>query len=357
MPLSRSLQVLSWRQGHDAAHGFDAIDPSVASLLREALAAAQIPAVVLATCHRFEIYWAGAPARAETVRDVCRRVVGGGLPPDADFHAGERALEHAMTVASGMQSLRRGEPEILGQVRAAWLTSQAAGTSSVELDRVLQRVIAASRHIRRHLGVAAQWSIGDATVRLLECELAGPHVADEASVLIIGAGAVGASVAESLHRARREARLDRVRSVRITNRTAERASELSARCGAEPLSWNDWHDALVHADIVVTAARSASPLIDQTVAARVALARRAPAVWIDLASPRNIAPDVATPACAVLTLHDLPRNDALADAAAQQALQGELARLREAQRQRESMAGRRPLAARVASSEPLQATG
>jgi glutamyl-tRNA reductase len=335
MPHRHDLQVLSWQHGADATRAFDAIDPDAAQQVRAALAAAGIPSVVLATCHRFEIYWAGASSQAVRVREVAQHIVQERLPLLADLHGGDRGLEHAMTVASGMRSLRRGEPEILGQVRLAWRGSQDAGTSSPNLDHLMQRVIAASRHIRRHLGETAQWSIGDATVRLLQCELAGPHLAHRPSLLIVGAGAVGASVADAVARARRDGRLDRVQSVAVTNRTADRANELAARCHAHPVDWAEWHDALCRADLVVTTARSASPLIDRALALHIASVRQGGAVWIDLASPRNIAPDAAVAGCQLMTLRDLPQNDDFADAAAQQALRDELARLRDERQRRE----------------------
>jgi glutamyl-tRNA reductase len=353
MPHRHDLQVLSWQQGQDATDAFDAVDPNDAQQVRAALVSDGIPCVVLATCHRFEIYWTGASSQAVRVREVTQQLLANRLPAIADLHGGERGVEHVMTVASGMRSLRRGEPEILGQVRLAWQASQDAGASSSTLDHVMQRVIAASRHIRRHLGETAQWSIGDATVRLLQCELAGAHLAHSPSLLIVGAGAVGASVADAVARARRDGRLDRVRSVAITNRSAERSATLAARCNAHCIGWDDWHDALHHADVVITSARSASPLIDRPLAERAMSARQSSAVWLDLASPRNIAPDATVDGCQVMTLRDLPQNDDVSNASAQHALRHELDRLREERRRRQRLIADGP----PAGVHPLQAAG
>lgn len=326
---SASLQYLGWTHGPGVPASHGALDPVRADALRDLLRARGIPSLVLATCHRFEVYWSGDGSEASTVRAAIAEAVGEVHAVVPDRLSGDAAVAHAMAVASGLRSLRRGEPEILGQLRTAWRLSQSSIGSSHELDEAMRHTVSAARHIRRHLGDGAQESIGTATVRML-AEQWEQTAAAGARVLIIGAGAVGESVAAALQHARRAQLLPHVGTVHITNRTDSRAESLAQRTDARALAWDRWVEMLAQADVVVATARSAQPLITRAMAevamAQRALAQRGAATWIDLASPPNIAHDATVGSCVRRSLHDLPSQTVSGEDPAEVALHHEVQR-------------------------------
>ena len=335
-----TLHVTGWTHGAGTSPAHSALDPTRADALREQLRIDGVPAMVLATCHRFEVYWTGADRDESRVFHAIQHTIGHVHDSAPSQLAGDDAVAHAMAVASGLRSLRRGEPEILGQIRTAWRLAQSAGASSPTLDDAVRHVVSAARHIRRHLGDDAQESIGAATVRLLaaEFERARDHATNH--VLIIGAGIVGESVAAALHHARRTQLLPSLRHVHITNRTDERASALAQRTESRVVSWDGWTALLPQADVVIATARSAQPLITRELSATTMAARTARATWIDLASPPNIAPDAAIGACVRRSLHDLPSQAVQGPDLAQAALQRELERYAIERRRRQQFASR-----------------
>ncbi len=343
----RSLQLIGWTHGPSVPASHGALDPVRADALRELLRHRGIPALVLATCHRFEVYWTGTGAESALVTASITDAIGPVNHEPPTRLSDDDAVAHAMAVASGLRSLRRGEPEILGQLRTAWRLSQAASGSSSELDEAMRHIISAARHIRRHLGDEAQESIGSATVRLLADELTH-HDADRAlSVLIIGAGAVGESVAAALQHARRSHLLPNIRTVAITNRTDARAHSLAQRTDAHAVTWSSWEGEFAQADIVIASARCAQPLITRELATAAMSHRSTRATWIDLASPPNIAHDAAANSAvgnrAVRrSLHDLPSSTVDGPDPAQAALAHEIARYRTDRARRAQFA--RPLA-------------
>jgi glutamyl-tRNA reductase len=119
--------------------------------------------------------------------------------------------------------------------------------------------------------------------------------------------------------------------VHITNRTDARAESLAQRTDARVLRWDGWADMLSQADVVVATARSAQPLITRAMADVAMSQRLAPATWIDLASPPNIAHDATVGRCVRRSLHDLPSQsvtgeDGSCNDPAQVALQHEVRR-------------------------------
>jgi glutamyl-tRNA reductase len=265
-----------------------------------------IAAVLLATCHRLECYWWGSAAHGAMVRRL--------LVPDPTItwqaHSGEQALRHLMRVAAGLESERRGEPEILGQVRAAWRLAHDAGTTTPSLDHTFRGVISAARQLRRRLGFtdgaaqgatigAATIALVDATWRTLTSEPAAPR-----RWLVVGTGAVGTSVAEAL-RAPTRWPLAEPRSVlMLANRTPARAAALAHRVAAETIPWEAWPEALPEADVVIFAAHTAAPLVSVPHAAAVMAARLRPTLWVDLGAPPNCASG-AVPGLTRRTLRDL----------------------------------------------------
>ncbi len=310
------------------------VAPERARNLGRALRANGVPCVVLATCHRFEVYWDGACADHRRVLDLITRS-GDILADDVnDRRDGEVALRHLMAVASGARSQRPGEPEILGQLRNAWQCARADNTSSPLLDLHVGAAIAAARHVRRRIEVAPPQTIGQATVALLAESLQRGLVRPESAVLrvlLVGAGAVARSTAPAII-ATQGSTLPSQLTLHIANRTEANAHRLASTTGASVSPWASWHEQLATADIVICSARTSDTLVTAAHAIQVDRVRREPTLWIDLGSPPNIATDARAPGVHRRTMRDLPgvSCDAAWQSAADRALNDEIHRFRTA---------------------------
>ncbi len=331
-----SLQMLGRASCDVTAPSLAPVAPETARVMAKDLHASEVPCLILATCHRFEVYWWGDALQAARVRAVVTAHAGHAVSALGEQRSGDDALMHLMAVAAGMRSMRRGEPEILGQTRHAWQVAQWDGTSCSALDAHVRAAIAAARHLRRSFASQPAASIGDATAELILHALragALPAATSEARrILLLGAGAVGHSVARAIARSVREQRDGDTVSVllEIANRTDTRSRLLAEETGAAMVSWHDWPDRLIDADVVVCAARSAHPLLLAEDAQRVTSRRRESVLWIDLASPPNIAADVDHPRIDRRTERDLPGAgvDAAMAPLIERALRQELERFR-----------------------------
>jgi len=295
-----------------------------ASALPQALAALHAvegvdEAAVLSTCNRTEIYAHVAPgAEAGVARWLADQH---GLDESALAgylyrHGDGDAVRHLFRVATGLDSLVLGEPQILGQVKEAWQAARSAGTLHNPLDKLFQQTFAVAKRVRTDTRVGAHpVSVAFAAVRLARQVFAR---LDEASVLLIGAG-------DTIELAARHLADANVRRLLVANRTLEHAQVLATRHGgmALPLSEVDRH--LPDADIVISATASRLPVLQRAqVAAALKARRQRPMFLLDLAVPRDIAPDVATlPNVYLYTVDDLEQvieeNRASRREAAQQA--------------------------------------
>jgi glutamyl-tRNA reductase len=251
-----------------------------------------VDAILLATCHRLECYWWGHADQGATVRQLLAP------EPAVTWHAerGDHALRHLMRVAAGLESERRGEPEILGQLRAAWRLAIVTGTSSPSLDHTIRGVISAARQLRRRLGftdgAALGATIGAATIALVAATWRTlAHVpAAPRRWLVVGSGAVGTSVAEALRTPALWLPAECHDILWLANRTPARAYALAARCGGEVVAWDAWPRALPQADVVIFAAHTAVPLVSMARANAVMAERTGPTLWVDLGAPLNCEP-------------------------------------------------------------------
>ncbi len=215
-------------------------------------------------------------------------------------HHEANAVRHLFRVATGLDSLVLGEPQILGQVKQAWSTARTAGTLGVRLDRLFQQAFVTAKRARTETRIGnSPVSMASMAVRLAQESFARP---EDSTVLLVGAG-------ETIELAARHLAQARVRQLMVANRTYPHARDLAARHGgvALPLEELDRHLAL--ADIVLCATASQTPVIHRVQVERALLARRhRPMLLIDLAVPRDIAADVATLRDAYLyTVDDLER--------------------------------------------------
>jgi glutamyl-tRNA reductase len=255
--------------------------------LRDLLARPKVKeAAILSTCNRTEVYVHGAePQPVARWLEEFHRVPADSLSPYLYTLPRERAVTHAFRVASGLDSMVLGEPQILGQMKQAVRHAESAGTLGLVLNRLFQRTFAVAKDVRTQTDIgSASISMAAAAVKLAERIF--PALSDQ-RLLLIGAGDMIDLTAT--HFAARKPR-----SITIANRTLERGRELAARFHAEAVTLNEMPERLHEFDIVVTCTASMLPILGKGLLERVIKARRhAPIFIVDLAVPRDVEPEAA----------------------------------------------------------------
>ncbi|HEX3915039.1 MAG TPA: glutamyl-tRNA reductase [Steroidobacteraceae bacterium] len=252
--------------------------------LRQEMGVAE--AVILSTCNRTELYWSGS-ASGQELSEWLERHHGSNLDLAASLyiHQESRAVEHAFSVASGLDSMVLGEVQILGQLKDAYRVAQETGSTGPILNKLFQAAFSAAKRVRTEtrIGVHAV-SLASATVSLARrvYEDLSAH-----SVLLIGAGDMNALTARHFMSAG-------IKRMVIANRTLARAQALAAALQAHAVPLSDLDKELAEADIVIACTASPVPLITKPAAeAAIRVRRRRPIFMVDMAVPRDIEPDVA----------------------------------------------------------------
>jgi glutamyl-tRNA reductase len=246
--------------------------------------------VVLSTCNRVEVYAAvrgpAGPA-ARGVADVLAahgRVEPGEVLRTARVRVGGAAAEHLFTVACGLDSMAVGEDQIVTQIKDAARAATAAGTTGPAITGLVDAALRASKRARTETTISTE---GISLTRA-GLELALAHLGRLATrhAVVVGTGSTGRLAARLL----REAGVGRLS---VASRSQERAAEVAAGVHGRPLETGDVAAALTDADILVTAAGAAAPVVRaaQVRAAR-ALAGRSPLFVLDLGMPSDVEPAV-----------------------------------------------------------------
>ncbi|MFM8466337.1 MAG: glutamyl-tRNA reductase [Oxalobacteraceae bacterium] len=248
---------------------------------------------ILSTCNRTEIYGASAnDGNIDTALDATAHFV-------ADYHKlpysdlrpylyalpQDEAVRHAFRVASGLDSMVLGEPQILGQMKDAVRQAEAAGGLGTYLHQMFQRTFAVAKEVRTTTEIGAHSvSMAAAAVRLSE------RIFDKLSeqhVLFIGAG-------EMIELCATHFAAQHPKTLTIANRTVERAEQLAHRLGGKTMRLGELPEQLAHYDIVVSCTASSLPIIGLGMVERAIKARRhKPVVMVDLAVPRDIESEVS----------------------------------------------------------------
>ena len=245
-------------------------------------------AALLSTCNRTEIYVQVAEGRESGVADWLARHHG--LAPDMLSgylyeHRDEHAVRHLFRVATGLDSLVLGEPQILGQVKDAWQAARSQHHLRTPLDRLFQQSFSVAKRVRTDTRIGAHpVSVAYAAVRLARqvfSEL------DRATVLLVGAG-------DTIELAARHLVDAKVKRLLVANRTLDHAQALASRHGGYALPLAELERHLPEADIVITATASREPVIRRSAVQAALKARRhRPMFLLDLAVPRDIEATVA----------------------------------------------------------------
>lgn len=245
--------------------------------------------VIVATCHRSEIYGlADAPGTdQELTRLIAEwRGVDFGEASRSSFSLeGADAVRHLFRVAAGLDSMALGESEVLGQVRGALRLARETGSTRAVLHRLFESAVAAGKRVRTETEIARH----PLSVASIGFELA-TKVFEEINaqtVLVLGAGETGTLFAQQATEAG-------VRDIRVANRNPDRAAALAARIGGAAVAWEQLGEALPEADLVVGATSSPTVVVGRDEVERAMRRRRGkPMFFLDLAMPRNIDPGVA----------------------------------------------------------------
>jgi glutamyl-tRNA reductase len=261
-------------------------DARVPTALAELLAEPGVhEAALLSTCNRTEVYCSvdrGAEERPRQWLARHHQLAPERLDPYLYRRHDAEAVRHLFRVATGLDSLVLGEPQILGQVKDAYQQARASGALKAPLERLFQQAFAVAKRVRTDTRIGAHpVSVAFAAVRLAQqvfTEL------DRATVLLIGAG-------DTIELAARHLGDQNLQRLLVANRTLAHAQALATRFGGYALPLEELDRHLAEADIVISATASPEPVLRRDSVARALKERRhRPMLLLDLAVPRDIEP-------------------------------------------------------------------
>ena len=244
-------------------------------------------AAIISTCNRTEIYCAAEAHQLDHTLDWLARA-GGVSQAQLRSHTytleDSHAARHAFRVASGLDSMVLGEPQILGQIKDAVRAAEDAGALGVTLNQMFQRSFAVAKEVRTSTEIGAHSiSMAAAAVRL-----ASQLFEDLTAVKVLFVGAGEMIELAATHFAARNPK-----AIAIANRTLERGEKLASRFGGEVMRLADLPDRLHEFDAVVSCTASTLPIIGLGAVERALKKRRhRPMFMVDLAVPRDIEPEV-----------------------------------------------------------------
>jgi glutamyl-tRNA reductase len=245
--------------------------------------------MILSTCNRVEIY-AVARVAEKAVVDLKRFLSDYHHLPLQEFErslyaqSGEEAVRHVFRVASSLDSMVVGEPQISGQIKSAYEVSVQTNTSGLVLHRLLHRAF----HVAKRVRTETQIGNSPVSVSSVAVDLAKKifETLEEKTVLLVGAGEMSELAAQHLV-------AEGVRKVLVSNRTYDRAAGLAHQFKGEAIRFEEMSVGLRRADIVITATDSPQYLIQHEQVTKVMKDRKQkPIFFIDIADPRDIEPKV-----------------------------------------------------------------
>ena len=245
-------------------------------------------AVILSTCNRTEIYTvvpesADAAAKARDLIDWMANYHHLGveeLRKSAYHHEAREALSHLIEVASGLDSMVLGEPQIFGQLKSAYAVAAESGACGAELNRIFPQVFKLAKRVRTDTAIGENpVSVAYAAVDLARHIFTDLH---ECHALLVGAGETIELVTRHLIEAG-------VTNIVIANRTLGRARELAQKFSAEAVLLAEIPEHLPQADIVITSTASQLPILGKGAVETAIKARKhRPMLMVDIAVPRDI---------------------------------------------------------------------
>ncbi|MCU7929331.1 MAG: glutamyl-tRNA reductase [Candidatus Thiodiazotropha sp. (ex Codakia rugifera)] len=244
--------------------------------------------VILSTCNRTEVYCTINQEDHEPLADWISRfhgLAGDRVNPYLYSHFGMDAVKHLLRVSCGLDSLVLGEPQILGQVKAAYQTATDAGTAGKLLFKLFQHAFSAAKQIRTDTAIGnSPVSVAFAAVSLAKQIFSN---LSEQTALLIGAG-------ETIELAARHLNQHGVGRIIVANRTVEKAHTLAAQFDGYAIALTELSRHLSEADIVISSTASPLPVLGKgTVESALKERKHRPIFMVDIAVPRDIEPEVS----------------------------------------------------------------
>ena len=245
-------------------------------------------ATILSTCNRTEIY---CRQEQDNRGEILSWLSGySGLEPSilkeiVYQFPNEEAVKHAFRVASGLDSMVLGEPQILGQMKDAFQTAARVGATGKILNRLFQHTFSVAKLVRTDTNIGAN-AVSVAYSGVSLAKRVFTRLEDQ-TVLLIGAG-------EMIELVARHLKQNQVRHIIIANRSVKKAQTLVREVGSEAISLAQIPDRLPEADIVVTSTASTLPILGKgAIEAALRKRKHAPMFILDLAVPRDVEAEVA----------------------------------------------------------------
>ncbi|HEX8633681.1 MAG TPA: glutamyl-tRNA reductase [Pyrinomonadaceae bacterium] len=247
--------------------------------------------LIVSTCNRVEVLAATrgvsgheGTARISSFLSETRRVPNQFFGEHLYTHADEAAVRHVFRVASSLDSMVVGEPQVLGQVRRAYSNAVTAGTAGRVLHRLVHHALHVAKRVRSETGIAASAVSISFTAVELGRKIFGSLKGT--TVLVIGAGEMAELAAQHLASAGAS-------RILVTNRTLQTAEQLASKIKGTALDFSSLPAHLAEADIVVCSTAADEYVVTQEMArAALAARRQRPAFFIDISVPRNVDPAV-----------------------------------------------------------------
>jgi glutamyl-tRNA reductase len=241
--------------------------------------------LIVSTCNRTELYCVAEAASASLPDWLASWSGGNPLLKDCLYRlAGADAVGHVFSVASGLDSLILGEPQILGQLKDAFRAAQQAGTAGSQLNRLFQTTFSVAKRVRTETAIGASAvSVASAGIQLARRIFTG---FEQHTALLVGAGDMIELAARHLH-------AQKLGRMIIANRSLDRAQRLAGGFKAAAISLDALESHLAQADIVVCSTASPGHVIGlEAIRKAIVLRRHRPVFMLDLAVPRDIDPRI-----------------------------------------------------------------
>jgi glutamyl-tRNA reductase len=265
-----------------------AFDPQkLPDALRQLVNSAHInEAAILSTCNRTELY-CETDNFEEVLQWFCQyhELDVETVRPYTYAHPDQDAVKQIMRVASGLDSLILGEPQILGQMKDAFATAHEAHTLGSLLDRLFQQTFSVAKRVRTDTAIGSSpVSVAFAAVTLAKQFFAS---LDTHTVLLIGAG-------DTIELVSRHLKENGIGKLIIANRTLEKAHALASELGGYAIGLSEIPHHLAEADLVISSTASQDILLDEAMAkTAIKTRKRRPILMVDIAVPRDIDPKIA----------------------------------------------------------------
>lgn len=242
-------------------------------------------AAIVSTCNRTEIYCAAeSPEVVIDWLSQFHQVERHELAPYLYTHDQPEAVRHAFRVASGLDSMVIGEPQILGQMKDAVRAAEESGTLGTQLHKLFQRSFSVAKEVRTTTAIGAN---------IVSMAAAGVHLAERIFPSIAGQNILFIGAGEMIELCAAHFCAQKPKTVTIANRTVERGRALAEQYGGNAIRLDELAEHLPRHDIIVSCTASPLPIIGLGMVERAVKARRhRPMFMVDLAVPRDIEPEV-----------------------------------------------------------------